>query len=433
MMKLRMTLATLGLIITTGLVQAYPLDGAPETGIRRLEGALLATTGQARLRYPFQMRGAQLKSEYVKLRLIDYPSFELPAPDPAFTEEITRMLGPDRAAYGLAVLDLSDPTKPKYAEYRGKEKQNVGSVGKIVVALGIFQALANIYPNDIEARKRILRETIVTADNFIKTDHHNVHIYNPASGIMTYRQIQIGDRASLWEYLDWMMSPSSNAAAAMLMKEAMLMVQYGKDYPVSEAESARFFSQTSSAELGRLFVKAIHQPLTQNGLDLNYLRQGSFFSKYGKSKVPGMLSYGSARELLLYALKMEQGKLIDPFSSLAIKKLMYVTERRIRYASSSAFVEAAVFFKSGSLYKSNGTPPCEKYCGTKLNSMNSLAVVEEPAGTANLHYIASLVSNVLGKNSAVEHQRLGGHLHQLIQKWHPQTGKPDFKGKLVTQ
>ena len=63
MMKLRMTLATLGLIITTSLVQAYPLDGAPETGIRRLQGALLATTGQARLRYPFQMRGAQLKSE----------------------------------------------------------------------------------------------------------------------------------------------------------------------------------------------------------------------------------------------------------------------------------------------------------------------------------------------------------------------------------
>ncbi len=52
----------------------------------------------------------------------------------------------------LAVLDLSDPAKPRYAEHRGDHRQNVGSVGKLVVALALFQALADLYPDDIEAR-----------------------------------------------------------------------------------------------------------------------------------------------------------------------------------------------------------------------------------------------------------------------------------------
>ena len=54
------------------------------------------------------------------------------------------------------MLDLSDPAKPRYAEHRGDCKQNVGSVGKLVVALALFQALADTYPNDIEARRRVL-------------------------------------------------------------------------------------------------------------------------------------------------------------------------------------------------------------------------------------------------------------------------------------
>ena len=56
-------------------------------------------------------------------------------------------------AYGLAVLDLSDPAKPRYAEHRADHKQNVGSVGKLVVALALFQALADAYPDDLEARR----------------------------------------------------------------------------------------------------------------------------------------------------------------------------------------------------------------------------------------------------------------------------------------
>ena len=48
------------------------------------------------------------------------------------------LLGADAERYGLAVLDLTDPERPRYAEHRGKALFNPGSVGKLVVALGLF-------------------------------------------------------------------------------------------------------------------------------------------------------------------------------------------------------------------------------------------------------------------------------------------------------
>jgi hypothetical protein len=116
---------------------AYPLDGYEETGIRRLEGNRLADEGV--VRDVKQPPGAKLGLKDVDLRLVGQ-RFDLPAPDPAFTRQITAMLSGGMDSYGLAVLDLSDPARPRYAEHRGSYRQNVGSVGKIVVALALFQA-----------------------------------------------------------------------------------------------------------------------------------------------------------------------------------------------------------------------------------------------------------------------------------------------------
>ena len=182
-----------------------------------------------------QPPGARLGMKDVDLRLVGQ-TFDLPAPDPEFTRQITSILGGHLDNYGLAVLDLTDPTRPRYAEHRGTHRQNVGSVGKIVVALGLFQALADTYPQDIEARKRVLKTTIVTADGFSQHDHHTVRMFDPATRKLVRRTIRVGDQASLYEYLDWMLSPSSNSAAGMVMREAMLIRQYGTAYPPSEAE-----------------------------------------------------------------------------------------------------------------------------------------------------------------------------------------------------
>jgi hypothetical protein len=56
---------------------------------------------------------------------------------------------------------------------------------------------------------------------------------------------------------------------------------------------------------------------------------------------------------------MEQGRLVDEWSSRQIKRLLYMTERRIRYAYAPVLHDAAVYFKSGSLYS------CQKEEGFK--------------------------------------------------------------------
>jgi hypothetical protein len=397
---------------------AYPLDGYPETGIRRIEGSRLANDGI--VKDVKQPPGALLPLNDVDLRLLGQ-TFDLPPPDPAFTREVTGVLSGSMDDYGLAVLDLTDPEKPRYAEHRGDYKQNVGSVGKLVVVLALFQALADAYPNDLEARKRILRSTIVTADGFSQSDHHTVRIFDPKTKSLTRRTVQVGDRASLYEWLDWMLSPSSNSAAGMVMREAMLLRQFGTAYPPSEAEIQRFFGETPKKDLTALFEKTFYEPVTRNGLDLNLLRQGSFFTATGKRNVPGPGdSYGTARELMRYLLRMEQGRLVDEFSSREIKRLLYVTERRIRYASSPALAEAAVYFKSGSLWECAPESGfvCREYAGNVKNYMNSTAIIESPAGDRKLYYMSTLVTNILRKNSAAEHQALATRLQQLIAKDH---------------
>jgi len=407
-------------IAGTPRLNAYPLDGYAETGIRRVEAARLANAGI--IPGGKQPPGALLPTAQVDLRLINHKDLELPAPDAAFTRELIKLLGDNAGSYGVAVLDLTDPAHPRYAEHRGDHRQNVGSVGKLVVALALFQALADTWPDDLAKRQRILKESIVTADGFSHSDHHTIRLYDVAAEKLTRRTLRDGDRGSLWEYLDWALSASSNSAAAMVMREVMLLRHYGRNYPPSEQEIQRFFRETPRQELTELFRQTFYDPVTRNGLDLELLRQGSFFTAEGKKRVPGAgSSYGTARELMRYILRMEQGRLVDEFSSREIKRLLYMTERRIRYASSPALKEAAVYFKSGSLYtcKQEEGFKCGKYMGNVRNYMNSVAIVESPAGDYRLDYMVTLISNVLRKNSAVDHQTLATRIHRLIEAAHP--------------
>jgi hypothetical protein len=410
-------LAGLGLLLA-GAVRAYPLDGYESTGIRRLEGMRLAQQGK--VRDVKQPPGALLNTAQVEPRLVGQ-NFDLPPPDPAFTKQVVAVLGGNPEASALAVLDLSDPAKPIYAEYRGDHKQNVGSVGKLVVALALFQALADAYPDDIEARRKVLKNTVVTADIFSQSDHHTVRIFDPATNTLTRRTVRIGDKVTLYEWLDWMLSPSSNSAAGMVMREAMLLRHFGRAYPAPEADIQRFLSETPKAELTKLYAATFNEPVTRNGLDIESLRQGSFFTAGGKAKVPGTGdSYGTARELMRYLLRLEQGRIVDVFSSREIKRLLYLTEVRIRYASSPALASSAVYFKSGSLYQCAPEAgfSCKPYAGNVKNYMNSTAIVESPSGERKLFYISTLVTNILRKNSASEHQALATRLQEVISARH---------------
>ena len=411
----------LTLLSISSVLQAYPLDGYQDTGIRRVEGARLANEGiiHDSIR---QVPGALWTTEQVDIRLLEHKDLQIPQPDAELTAQIKKLLGSHAGEYGVAVLDLTDINKPRYAVHRGDYKQNVGSVGKLLVGLGIFQAMADIWPGDDAKRIDVLKNTLVTADKISQSDHHTIRIFDPVTQKLVRHPMHIGDQGSQWEFLDWMLSISSNAAAAMNQRQGMLMTQYGEDFPPSEAEIKRFFKQTPSKQKTAVYQKTFWDPVTRNGLDLSQLRQGSFFTHNGKLAVNGGgNSYATADQLLQLLVKMEKGELVDEFSSRQLKRLLYLTERRIRYASSPALKNSAVYYKSGSLYKCKKEEgfKCGAYKGNVRNYMNSVAIIESPAEEGNLYYMVIVISNVLRQNSAVEHQTLGTRIHRLMQKAHP--------------
>lgn len=404
---------------------AYPLDGYDHTGIGRLEGYRLAQEGKVRARR--LPPGALLPLEAVDLRLRRHRQLEIPAVDPVFRQQIVALLGKHRDRYSIAILDLTDPDHPVYAEHRANEVFNPGSIGKLVVATGIFNELARAFPDDIELREAILRGTEVTADAFIRVDSHKVPFWHSRQLRLEHRPIRIGDKASLWTWLDWMLSPSSNAAASMVMKQLMLLGRLGAGYPGTDDDARRYFDTTPPRRLAADLRRLLDRAVTDNGLSLTALKQGGFFTREGKRRVPTGGSRATARELLRYLLRLEQGRIVDEWSSREIKRLLYMTQKRIRYASSPALKRAAVYFKSGSLYRCRPEPGfrCGKYRGNQLNLLNSVAIVESPAGAEKgLFYLVVVSSNVLRENAAVAHQSLAGSIERLMWKRHPERKPP---------
>ncbi len=411
-------LVTLAALVASPAILAWPLDDADDTAIGRLEYMRRVESGA--LPGTRQPRGALLPSDAVDLRLTERPDFELPQPDPGFTIAVRALLGDRSDRYSLAVLDLSDPDNPAYAEHRASELYNPGSVGKLLVALAWMQALADRFPDDTAARWRLLRDTRIEADEVIITDSHTVRRWDRTNETLIRRPLEVGDPGSLFEFLDWMVSPSSNAAASVLIRQAMLLNHLGPDYPVSFEDARRIFDAMPRPEREKLIERTLSRPVLENGFDLVSLRQGSLFTRRGKAFVSGTTSRASAHELMKFLVRMEQGRVVDPFSSRIIKRLMYVTERRIRYASSPVLNGAAVYFKSGSLYQCKQEPDfqCRKYMGNVKNLMHSVAIVEAPAAERRLYYLVVLMSNVLRKNSAVDHQELASAIHRLIEARH---------------
>jgi len=411
-------LATLLLVLSWPQGWTYPIDGYDYTGIRRLNFYDLAQTGEVDGR---KLLPGQLQTmAQIKPRLLGSTmpfDFE---PDADYGRQLVAMLGEDAAEYGVSLLDLSDPSAPIYAEHNAGIRNNVGSVGKMLVGIAFFQKLAELYPDDIEARHRLLKDTRIVADEFVISDHHKAVFWNPETREFAFRAIEVGDEGSLYDWLDWMLSASSNAAASTVQEQLILLTHFGREYPVSEERKAAFFKAEGAAGLGKIFLTAMNDGVVDNGLNPDLVRQGSFFTRTGKNRVAGTSSYGNPRELVHLLLLMEQGRLVDDYSSTELKRLLYMTQRRIRYASHPALNEYAVYFKSGSLYSCRPEEGfrCRKYMGNKLNLLASLAVVEGPGTSLDYHYLVVVSSNVLYVNSAVAHQTLAMRIHRMIEARH---------------
>jgi len=382
----------IAILVAAAPLYSYPLDGAQRTGIRRLAGY------QKFMKLP---QGATQSGDLIKLHLTG--EVNLDVRDPYLQSGLDRMFATRDPSYNIAVLDITDPAKPAYASIRADQKRIPGSVGKLLVATGVFGALQRKFPNDTAARERYLKETIITADSFVHRDGKTVPFYEPGAAKITNRRLEIGDKFSFYEWLDHMLSQSSNAAGSQVWKNLMLL--YNPD---------AFSKQTSKKDLAALSLESIETALKASALDTTKLRIGTFFTSGGSNVVPGTASYASPNELLKLLIRIEQGRLVDPWSSLEMKRLMYFARPRYRYASSPALEKAMVYFKSGSLFECKPEPgfPCAQYKGNALNLMHSVAIVE----SNGKNYLVAMMSNVLKLNSALEHQKIATEIEALIQK-----------------
>ena len=412
----------------------YPLNGYDRTGIARLKAFKLVQEGKMRgtAKLP---PGAKLDEAEIKLRMKDqneaYDLTSFTLYDPALQTGLEEILKNRDPHYSIAILDITDPRQPRYAAVQADTLYPPGSIGKLLIMTGLFDQLARVFP-DTAARAQVLKNTKVTADEFVLRDEHEVPYYSDATKKISYRVIKPGDTFNLWEWVDHMVSPSANAAASMVWKQVMLIDQFKTSYPAARAQADAYFKNTKKNLLTQQSVRVLRDPLGAAGLPEEEIRQGTMFTGGGQRAVPGVSSYITPKQMLRWLLKIEQGKLVDGWSSLEMKKLMYFTRRRYRYASSPALDSAAVYFKSGSLYSCMPEPgfKCRKYMGNRKNVLNSVAIVESPARSAQpCVYLVAMCSNVLKINSAVEHQTIATLIEEMLLKQHGRF-KPK-KGKMM--
>ncbi len=410
-------LAASAILLVGTAAEAYPLDGFPTSGIRRLELVRLRVEGALPGTAP--PPGGRRPLSDVHLRLTagaGVPLDALPAPDEALQARLDALFPNRDESYSVSLLDIT-PGRPLRCAGRQQDRTfSPGSVGKIAVASGLFAELARRFPDDLEARGRLLQERMVTADHWIGKDRHPIPFFDLADSAFVSRPTRAGDVFSLLEWADHMMSASANSAASTVWKEVMLMRALGDAYPPTPEAEAAFFRDTAPARLQSIALEVVNGPLRAAGISKADFQMGSFFTNTGQRIVPGAPSYISSQGALLFLLRLEQGRLVDAWSSLQIKRLMYTTGRRIRYVSSPALTRAAVYFKSGSLFACQPEEGfrCGAYMGNIHNYMNSVAIVEHPDGGPV--YLVALMSNVLRKNSAVDHQSLATQVDAALRQ-----------------
>ena len=414
-MKIKYILLSILIVSTLGFMN-YPIDGYDRTGIKRLYQ--LRQFQLDSVRYTRIPAGAYKKLEDIKLNLLNRANDslgEILVSDRDFERKLKRIIPSGR--YSLAVMDMSDPDNLKYAAHRENAGYQPGSVGKIAVLLAVFDQLQKLCPDSFDDRIGYLKNIRVTARYWGTGDHHTVPIYDIENDRLRKRRVIASDEFSLFEWLDHMVSVSNNGAASVMYREAMLMAAFGQDYFFLDAEKAEnYFKETSRDSLTNLANRVVNEPLRKLGIGKNEWRLGGMFTRpAGRYVGRKGGSIGTPKGLMKFLVQLEQGNVIDKESSLEMKRLLYLTDRRIRYARSRRLDSAAVYFKSGSYYKCDRekNPNCAKYAGNVFNYMNSVITVEQPNG---VKYIVCLMTNVLNKNSAGAHMYLASKIDRLIDK-----------------
>lgn len=414
--KILVLLLLLGLL-PSGL-EAYPVDGYALTQIRRLLYLQLVMNGEIKATLPIQ--GARYSLNDIKLNLTGDRGDSLlvfPAVDKNLQYSIDLMFPNLDESYSLALLDITPGRPMRYACRQEKKQFQPGSVGKLLVVAGLFHELQQIYPDSFPERQALLRNKFVSGGKWAVYDEHTVPVFDTVTRKLLRRTVSEKDVFSLYEWTDHMLSVSNNGAANVVWRECILMHVFGEEYPrLSEEESEEFFRTTPKSRLMELALEVVNQPVNNIGITREEWKLGSMFTGEAKKIIPGSGgSSASPHALMKYLVALERGNIVDRASSLEIKRLLYMTATRIRYASSASLTDAAVYFKSGSLYqcKQEEGYTCEKYMGNVSNYMNSVIIVEHPDGTT---YMVALMSNVLKRNSASDHNAIAAKIDRAVRK-----------------
>lgn len=415
-MKTKLIIIPAVLISALFLMSLYPIDGYERTGIKRLYRLQkMEMDSIDNKRIP---NGAYKKLADIELNLLSRKRDSASAlliEDPEFSRAVQRIT--PGGAYSLAILDMSNPDSLKYADHRENVGYQPGSVGKIAVLAALFTELHKVYPDsaDFDLRMGIICNKKVKARYWGTGDHHTIPIYDIEKDKLTKRQVIASDEFSVIEWADHMVSVSNNGAASVVWREAMLISHFGKKYAdITEDEAEAYFKDTPRDSLTDRANRIVNDPLRKLGISSDEWRLGSFFTgaanKYVGDKGG---STGTPIGLMKFLVSLEQGNVIDEKSSLEMKRLLYMTDRRIRYARAPQLDDAAVYFKSGSFYKCDRekNPDCSSYAGNVFNYMNSVIIVEQANGKK---YICCLMTNVLNKNSAGAHMYLASSIDKLI-------------------
>lgn len=411
-------LITIGFLILTAAMPPYPIDGYVESRIRRLNRLELIICGDIKDTKPIP--GAMKSIKDIKLNLTGEKGDSLsaiPAVDATLQKAINAIFPNLHESYSISVLDIT-PGKPiRYASRKETSQYQPGSVGKIAVLAGFMTEIQKIYPDSFELRQELMRNKRVRAGRWAMTDSHTVPFFDPETLKFVKRTVQENDVFSLYEWLDHMLSVSNNGAAAVCWRETILMRAFGLQYPaVTEAMANEYFKNTPKSQLSDIAIAVVNEPLRAHGVTENEWRLGTLFTAGGSSYIPPKGgSTGTPVGVMKFMIAMERGKVVDPESSLEMKRLLYMTDRRIRYGSAPVLKEAALYFKSGSLYKCKPEEgyTCEKYKGNVENFMNSVAIIEHNDGST---YMVVLMSNVLKKNSGSDHMALAASIDKAVRK-----------------
>lgn len=402
-----------GLLFSTN-INAYPIDGYPYTGIDRLlyqykvmKDSSLTTKLD---------KGALLNLSDIKLSLAS-SNYSWPKEDKLLKIKLQNIFKQLEPEYSVSVMDITNTDNIRYAGINENVGYQPGSVAKIIAAMGLFDALHKVYGDNWEEIRAVLYTRKVRGNEFVIYDHHTIPIYDIEEDKYYKRKAAESDVFSLYEWLDHMFSKSNNGAASVVMRE-MLLIHIMDDYYecANQHEMNMVIENAGKAVLSNLTEDLTNCVLESVGIEKTEYRLGGFFTSGAEKYVPRKGgSIGTTKGLMKFMFALESGLIINEKISLEIKRLMYLTDRRIRYASNRNLDNDAVYFKSGSLYSFKPEPGFVKnnYAGNRYNYMNSVIIVEKQDSTKR-KYMVALMSNVLRKNSVGEHHALAKLIDDML-------------------